>query len=219
VFVETSLWIRAQLDQLELPPESRVVDVGSSTLDYRTVKQPHVETNVMAPLRARGAHIVHVDAKSEAGVDVVADVTAPDFDAATLGDPFDLVIVSGLLSVVTNVDRVIRVAAELVAPGGWLVAATPTAYRRTLDPIDNGWRPGAAELADRLVRVGCLEIVVAEGVRIDDARYYRGVVSRSSQVRVRALWVPLPGFTDRIRRALPGLRWREACVLARRPAA
>ena len=76
--VETAAWTRAALAEIELPPGGRALDVGSSTLHYRTVEQPHIEEQVMAPLRARGVEIVHLDAKPAPGVDVVCDLGTAD---------------------------------------------------------------------------------------------------------------------------------------------
>jgi hypothetical protein len=74
VHVETAAWTRAALEAIDLPPGSRALDIGSSTLHYRTVEQPHIDEQVMAPLRARGVEIVYLDAKDAPGVDVVYDL-------------------------------------------------------------------------------------------------------------------------------------------------
>ena len=65
--VETAAWTRAALAGIDLPAGSRTLDIGSSTLHFRTVEQPHIEREVLAPLRARGARIVHLDAKPAPG--------------------------------------------------------------------------------------------------------------------------------------------------------
>ena len=52
------------------------------------------------------------------------------------------------------------------------------------------------ELAGAFERRG-LERVRAESVRIDDPRYYRGVLSRPSWIPVRTRWwLPLPGMSE-----------------------
>jgi hypothetical protein len=58
---------------------------------------------------------------------------------------------------------------------------------------------------------------LTSSVRIDDDRYYRGLLSRPRRVPVGGrFWCPLPGGSDRLRRRVPRWRWRESCVLARR---
>ena len=91
----------------------------------------------------------------------------------------------------------------------------PQSARRTYDPVDNGLRLSPDELARMFERRG-LARVRAESVRIDDPRYYRGLVSRPSWTRAGRFWLPLPGVTDRARLAIPRLRWRQSCAMLRR---
>jgi SAM-dependent methyltransferase len=214
VHVETAVWTREALAGLPLVGD-RALDVGSSTLDYRTHEQPHIETEVWAPVRARGVEVVHLDAKSAPGVDVVLDLNAPD-DPPPLGE-FALVVVASVLQYLREPARVARLAASVLPPGGWLVAQHPESARRSYDPLDNGLRMTPPELATLLERAG-FERVRAESVRIDDPRYYRGLVSRPSWTPVRSgrWWIPLPGVTDQARLRIPRLRWRQSCVLMRR---
>ena len=51
--VETAAWTRAALERIELPERSRALDIGSSTLHYRTVEQPHIERASWIPVRRR----------------------------------------------------------------------------------------------------------------------------------------------------------------------
>lgn len=217
MYVENAAWVRDALAAIPLAEGARAIDAGSSTLHYRTVEQPHVEREVLAPLRERGIRITHLDAKDAEGVDVVEDLDAVGARAAERLGTFDLVLCLDLLAHVRQPATTLDAVASLVGPGGWLVSTTPGAYRRTPDPHDNGWRPHPGELAAEYARRG-LETVRAESVRIDDDRYYRGLKSRPSRIPVGGRWLPLPGVSERLRRAVPRWRWRESCVLVRRAA-
>jgi SAM-dependent methyltransferase len=217
VHVETARWIRQALEEMELKPGARALDIGSSTLHYRTVEQPHIDQQVMAPLRKRGVEVTHLDAKQAPGVDVVRDLDrAGDGLVSELGT-FELVLFVGILQYVRDPDHAADLAARLVAPGGRLVSAHPESYRRTLDPRDTMVRPSPDELSGIFERRG-LERLRADSVRIDDGRYYRGLVSRPSWVPVFGrFWLPLPGFSESLRARVPRLRWRLSCVVMRRP--
>ena len=218
MYIENAAWVRAALAGVDLPENARAIDVGSSTLHYRTVEQPHVEREVLAPLRARGVRLTHLDAKADEGVDVIQDLDAATHELAERVGTFDLVLCVGLLGYVKEPANTLDVVVSLVGEGGWLVSTTPESYRRTRDPHDNMWRPTARELAAEYQRRG-LEVVRAESVRIDDSRYYHGLKSRPSWTPLGGrIWLPLPGFTDQLRRRVPRWRWRESCVLARRGA-
>ena len=213
--VETAAWTRAALASLDLAAGSRALDIGSSTLRYRTQEQPHVESEVWAPLRARGVHTTHLDAKQAEGVDVVWDLDSDD-EPPPLGR-FDLVVVASVLQYLTRPERVVELASGVLERGAWLLAQHPQSARRTYDPVDHGLRLTPGELAELFQRGG-FERVRADSVRIDDPRYYKGLASRPSWMPVLGgrVWVPLPGFTDRARLRIRRLRWRQSCVLMRR---
>src|SRR5436190_23440563 len=106
VFLEEALWIESALAEREITGGTTVLDIGSSTEDFRTQVQPHIEQHVFAPPRRRGATIVHVDAKEGKGVDVVCDVTDADVDlVAQLGSPFDVVLCCNMLEHVVDRER------------------------------------------------------------------------------------------------------------------
>ena len=214
--VETAAWTRAALERVALPAGSRALDIGSSTLHYRTVEQPHIEREVLAPLRARGVTITHLDAKKAPGVDVVCDLDeAGDELARRLGE-HELVLVASVLHYLREPERAAELAVQALAPGGHLVAHHPQSARRSFDPVDRRHRMSPDELARMFERMG-LERVAAESVRIDDPRYYRGLRSRPSWTLVGGrVWLPLPGVTERVRLRMPSFRWRQSCVIMRR---
>jgi SAM-dependent methyltransferase len=218
VYVEEAEWIRQRLAAAPLPDPAAVLNAGSSTEHFRTVEQPHIEREVLAPLRARGATITHLDMKQDPGVDIVFDLTRVDLDPeAEIGRRFDLVLATGLLEHFELIGPVARVLKALVAPGGMLLVTTPERYRRTPDPVDYGYRPSPEELeAEFCDGDADFRAIASASVRIDDSRYYKGLVSRASWVPLKGRWVPLPGFSERIRHRFKRLRWRESCVLLQR---
>jgi hypothetical protein len=217
VHVETAAWTRAVLAEMDLPVGSRALDIGSSTLHFRTVEQPHIEEQVLAPLRARGVRIVHLDAKQAPGVDVVYDLDEADGTLADRLGEHALVLLTGILQHLREPARVADLVTRMVAPGGYLVVHHPQSARRSYDPVDHGVRLTPDRLARFFERRG-LERVRVESVRIDDPRYYRGLISRPSWLPVRGrVWLPLPGVTDQVRLRVPALRWRQSCVAMRRP--
>ena len=217
--VESAAWTRAALAEIELAPGSRALDVGSSTLHYRTVEQPHIEEQVMAPLRVRGVQIIHLDAKPAPGVDVVCDLGTADPGLASRLGEHALVLVCSVMQALRDPGRAVDLAVRALAPGGHLVSHHPETARRSVDPVDYMLRLSPDELAGRFEREG-LERVRADSVRIDDPRYYRGLVSRPSWIPLWGrVWLPLPGVSEQARVRIPALRWKQSCVVMRRPAA
>lgn len=217
--VETARWTSEVLQAIDLPPGARALDVGSSTLRYRTVEQPHIDGQLMAPLRERGIAITHLDAKRDPGVDVVCDLDRADEGLVSELGEYELVLFAAVLHYVRDPDHVLDLVVRFVAPGGHLVAHHPQIARRSYDPVDNKLRLTPDELAKIFERRG-LERRRADSVRIDDARYYRGLRSRPSWTLVSGrFWFPLPGFSEKLRLLVRARRWRQSCVVMHRAAA
>jgi len=141
VHIRESLWIRERLAGIgdrELFP---VLDVGSSTLDYRTRVQPFVDANVFAPLRARGGAVVHTDIKRAPGVDLVGDLLDPAFREQLCALDIRTALVNNILHHLPERSPVARAVAEIVPRGGHILVSGPYRYPRHYDPIETMYRP------------------------------------------------------------------------------
>ena len=145
MFVEEALWIRDLFDELG-PRSGTVIDLGSSTEEYRRLVQPHIDYHVFRPLRQKGVTVVHVDAKPAAGVDVVIDLTRASLDGVL--SPADAVIATSLLEHVTDRDLLVRHITGLTLPGGLAIVSVPRVYPFHPDPIDTMYRPTQRELEE-----------------------------------------------------------------------
>ena len=220
MFEGESIWIRDRLAELALPDGAQTLEVGSSTPEYRSSAQPHIERNVYAPMQARGVSIVSLDLREGPGIDYSADITSPEFDPMRVfGRRFEVVLCNNVLVHLADVERGARAVADCVAPGGHLLVSTPASYRRVRDPLDNGFRPTPLELA-RLLGGGPgrgeLTLEDHDVVRIDDRRYYRHSLAEGSWFSLGERWVPVPAVVEQIRYLVKPLRWRVSCVLMRR---
>ena len=139
--------IAAQLRAL--PPESLspLVNLGSSTEDFRTRQQPWIDQLLFEPLRANGARIVHVDLKQAEGVDLVADILSDEGFAALRGLRPKVVLLCNVVEHVLEPAVLVRRALEVLEPGGRLIISAPRSYPYHRDPIDTMFRPTPAEVA------------------------------------------------------------------------
>lgn len=152
-----SLWIKRQLEKIDLPPESQVLDLGSASLRFRTKVQPYINKNVIAPLIERGLRVFHADKKKAPGVDLVIDV-----EKIKLARKFDLVICANMLEHVTNIEKVAKNIIKLVKHNGYLLVSVPNKYGYHPFPIDNMFRPSARELVRLFSKQ---KIIMAETIK------------------------------------------------------
>ena len=74
-----SLWIAQRIiDLTESAISFEMLNVGSSTKHFREVSHPHIHENIFKPIRER-CRVVHLDVKAQDGVDLVGDLTDPNF--------------------------------------------------------------------------------------------------------------------------------------------
>lgn len=142
-----SQWLRdhfATVPDEELFP---LLDVGSSTLEYRTRTQPYVEANIFAPLRLRGGRVLHADLKSGPGIDLVGDLLDPAFIEPLSRQGFRSATLFNVLHHVRDRHAVAAAIAALVPSNGYLFVSGPHRFPRHFDPIDSMFRPSLDEAA------------------------------------------------------------------------
>lgn len=200
MFKEEAKWIRESLAELPLRGCS-VANLGSSTAEFRQQIQPHIHRDVVAPLEAAGARVVHIDLKPAAGVDVTADLSAPDF-ASHFEQGFDLLLCTNMLEHVEDIPTVVDNILRIAAPGACLLLTVPRRYPLHFDPIDSGFRPRPDELAALFQRKTSCRVLRRQVIAIKDSAYYP----------VRKSAYPLWGYRLRLR-YLIGLYYQVAGVL------
>ncbi len=147
MFEEESVWIKNSIaDILIKEPKdiNNILDVGSSTLKFRTLIQPCIDENIFKPLRNQGKEIFYLDIKEDEGVDIVCGIDNID----TIGRKFDLVICANLLEHVEDAKKTANNLKLLVKRGGYLLITVPHFYFYHPDPIDMMYRPDNASLEE-----------------------------------------------------------------------
>jgi hypothetical protein len=133
--------------ELGLEPGAVCLNIGSSTSEFRTVDQPHIEARFIAPLKAAGIRFVHCDMKAADGVDEVGDVLDPSFRASLMRYRAKLIVCSNLLEHLTRPKDFAEACGELVVDGGHGLFSVPLSYPYHPDPIDTLLRLKPRDLA------------------------------------------------------------------------
>jgi hypothetical protein len=136
-----SEWIGHALRKLPDEAIFPLLNVGSSTLEFRTKVQPYIEKNVFTPLAARGGQVYHLDIKSAPGVDLVGDLLDPEFRQRIVEKKIRSVMLSNVLEHVVPRQEICRAVLNLLPVGGYLFVSGPYEYPFHADPIDTMFRP------------------------------------------------------------------------------
>lgn len=148
--VEEATRIAEWVEQLALPPGAVCLNLGSSTGDFRTAVQPHIDAILMRRIKAAGLSIVHCDLKAAEGVDEAGDVLSPAFRERLKAHDASLILCSNLLEHLVEPRAFAAACGELVRPGAYGIFTVPFSYPYHPDPIDTMLRPSPQQLAAML---------------------------------------------------------------------
>jgi hypothetical protein len=214
LLIAEAQWIAAALDRL--PDDAfPLVNLGSSTADFRENDQPWIEDTIFRPLRERGRQVFHVDIKEAPGVDVVADATQPQGQAAIRALGAGTILCANLLEHVPDAGAMCQTLLELSPEAGYLILTVPRRYPHHPDPVDTMFRPSPADL-ERLLGEGTETIAAAEVSCRRLAFYYSGGSAGLPRLVLR---MAVPFYRPRRWIELVRWAWRrplQTCLLARR---
>lgn len=171
MFVEESAWIKKVIGKLDDSDVKTVGNVGSSSLEFRSKVQPHIQENIINPLLEKGFQIVNIDLKKEIGVDVVGDITSASF-GTDFQNQFNVVLCTNLLEHVVDIKVVIKNLIQATRSQGYILLTVPYHYKIHLDPIDNGFRPTPNEIADLFAGTE-FSIIDSQIISINNSKEYK----------------------------------------------
>jgi SAM-dependent methyltransferase len=146
MLIEEAKWLEAEFNVLSKNGLKKLLNVGSSTLFFRTKVQPYIESCVFAPLIKNKIEVVHLDLKKDAGVDINGSILDRDFQAFLKSQNFDTVLCSNLLEHVINPQDFGNAIVDVVDKGARIIVTVPRRYPYHKDPIDTLFRPSVEEL-------------------------------------------------------------------------
>jgi len=147
MFAAEARWVGERLAALPAKDLSPLLNIGSSTSEFRETAQPWTVDHIFGPLAARGIEMVHLDARDGLGIDIRADLLdEADFQRVGTGR-YRALLCCNVLEHVRNPGEFARRCAALVMPGGIIVVTVPRSYPHHGDPIDTLYRPTPEEAA------------------------------------------------------------------------
>lgn len=139
-------WLRGKLNGLEASHLSPMLEIGSSSLEFRTKTKPHIEEFIHAPLRKSGVRIVTADLRDAEGIEIVGDIFDPAVRKKLIQVKARSILMCNLLEHIQNPGEFAAECASLIEPGGYVVVTVPHRYPYHLDPIDTMFRPSPEQI-------------------------------------------------------------------------
>ncbi|MEM7300774.1 MAG: hypothetical protein AAF468_06785 [Pseudomonadota bacterium] len=157
-------WIGQEIIKLcEAHPESVLLNVGSSTAEFRKTSQPVLNLEIFDPLQKLGVDVIHNDLKEDEGVDFVGDICEAELLNLLKSKNINIVLCSNLLEHVEQPQNICSAMQQICQKPGYVVASVPFRFPYHNDPIDTMFRPtpeqiqalfpGSQMMASRIVEV------------------------------------------------------------------
>ncbi len=145
MLINESIWFKTIIQKF-LQKESVVLNIGSSTKEFLQ-QQPYILTNVIQPIEQLGCKLLNIDIKKAEGVDIVGDLTNPNFIAELKTYKPAMVICANLLEHLEDRKPLVNGLISLLSNNTLLVVSVPHVFPYHADPIDTMYRPNINELA------------------------------------------------------------------------
>ena len=204
MFEAEASWLDRRLKERTAEELSLLLNVGSSTRQFREIEQPWTERLLFAPLRARGVKIIHLDARDGEGIDIRADILADaDLPRIKALRPKSI-LCCNILEHVLDPKALAQRCIDIVGPGGFIFVTVPYSYPHHRDPIDTMFRP-APEILAGIFRPAAM----VEGEIVDAGESYRGQVAKRPWILFRHIFrfpFPFIGFRG-WKRSMRKLYW------------
>lgn len=142
-----AVWLNKAMAGLDAQAISPIINLGSSTRDFRTRVQPYIQELVFDPLEARGVKVVHSDLKAGDGVDISGDIFDDAEFAKLKAVGARAVICTHMFEHIVDREELKRRILDMLPPGGLFFVTVPYSYHEHHDPIDTMYRPSPDELA------------------------------------------------------------------------
>lgn len=127
----------------------RILNIGSSTKEFREIHQPHIQSMLIEPCEEVGFSFFHHDIKEGNGIHVHGDLLDASVLKKLIEVNADIVMACNILEHIPQdrFDDFVSALDQIVRPGACLAISVPHSYPLHLDPIDSYFRPSPDELA------------------------------------------------------------------------
>lgn len=147
MLIEESIWIRRIFDKYFSEENFPLLNIGSSTANFRENVQAHIEENIFTPLKEKKRKIIHLDMKMDEGVDIIGDLSDDVFRDTLKEKGVKSILCSNLLEHLEDPKPICNSIVKLLQSNDLIIITVPYYFPFHKDPIDTMLRPSIEELA------------------------------------------------------------------------
>jgi hypothetical protein len=168
---EEAAWVGDVLSRHDVSEISPLIELGTTSKQFREVVKPHIANNIHHPQRGRGVQIVTSDLFPNDGVDIAGDIFSQKVQDQLVAVGAKCILVCNFFEHVVDAPAFARVCDQLIPSGGLAIVTVPYSYPYHLDPIDTLFRPSPEAIVPMFPGYAVLEAkIVKSTTHADDLR-------------------------------------------------
>jgi hypothetical protein len=169
MLLNESIWIGKHLSARKTHEISPLIELGSSTEHFRTVEQPYIDEYIHGPLRKNRVKVIHVDQKSDPGIDISGDLFSSETHEKLKCIGARCILCCNIFEHVTDRKSLAALCDSILSPGGYVFITVPLSFPFHFAPIDTYFRPTPQEISALFPNYAVMNsTVLNEGTLLDE---------------------------------------------------
>jgi len=144
---EEATWLANNIYSLNPEGVFPLLNIGSSSQEFREQEQPWIDQLLFKPAREKGYSVIHTDLKNDVGVDLIGDLSDRAFLEKLSTMKIKSVLCSNLLEHLLNKEELCENISSIIPIDGYLFVTVPYEFPFHRDPIDTMFRPNIDQLS------------------------------------------------------------------------
>lgn len=142
--------LRKIFDKFNLDDITPLVEIGSSTVEFRKKVKPHIYNELHEPLINRGVNIITTDLKSGQGIMISGDFFSETTLKKIIEYSPNALLCANILEHVDDPRGFLNRCDKILSCGGLIFITVPYSFPYHQDPIDTMFRPTPLQIAELL---------------------------------------------------------------------
>lgn len=196
MLVEESIWIAEKIKEI-LPEEPfPVLNVGSSTLVYRTKKQPFIQNNIFNLFSDEKKQVIHLDMKEDEGIDLVGDLSDENFRRLVKELKPKLILCNNILMYLNKNTRkeLSKILFEILAENGYLIITNSLVFPPSPDPVEAYYRATPEKMYKSLFGNFYL---IDQNIAKTEYNFYKFLKSKPKLILIKLLRFFMPWYKSK----------------------
>lgn len=148
MLLEESVWIGNHIKTIVSNKSYPILNIGSSTKEYRTKRQSFIQENIFNLIDDEENNVVHLDMKAAEGVDLIGDLYDSKFLEILKQYKFKAILLNNILMYLEKEQRekLSLILENILEKDGYLIVTNSHVFPPAHDPVESYYRASPKKL-------------------------------------------------------------------------